>query len=410
MYGVILIAVLAIMGGLIAYIGDKLGTKVGKRKLTIFGLRPKHTSILVTIITGIMIATATLGVLALVSKDVRMALFGMEALKAELVSLTKEVSVKNSELDISRAQFDAKNEEYKALTVKINNTMTELSKVSLELAAVTSERDRTLTELERVQGRLDKSQRDIEALQATKTELDMRVASLNESKGKLQNDVDNLSVLTTNLKKNIEVMRVGKMIYRAGEILSTAAIKGGQSRSDTKQALVDIINTTNHYMVNNLGLKDKNVQVLLINPNQVEQAAAAIAGSKEDVVIRISSLGNMVYGEHVIGQIDLFPKRLIYSAGQVVHSQVFDAADDSEQAQGILVMFLHNVNLQATSKGVMPDPLQGSVGSISASKVFDIINKIKKQSGKFELTATAKDDMYNAGPLQIEIKVRSLWQ
>jgi len=56
-YGIVLIAVLAIMGGAIAYIGDKLGTRVGKRKLSIFGLRPKHTSIIVTIITGILIAS-----------------------------------------------------------------------------------------------------------------------------------------------------------------------------------------------------------------------------------------------------------------------------------------------------------------------------------------------------------------
>ncbi|HBS58399.1 MAG TPA: DUF3084 domain-containing protein, partial [Firmicutes bacterium] len=43
MFGISLIAVLAVMGGMIAYIGDKIGTKVGKRKLSVFGLRPKHT-------------------------------------------------------------------------------------------------------------------------------------------------------------------------------------------------------------------------------------------------------------------------------------------------------------------------------------------------------------------------------
>ncbi|MBP2650007.1 MAG: hypothetical protein H6Q74_832 [Firmicutes bacterium] len=409
MYGVILIAVLAIMGGLIAYIGDKLGTKVGKRKLSVFGLRPKHTSILVTIITGIMIATVTLGVMALVSNDVRTALFGMETLKAELFSLTKEVSDKNVELDTSRAEYDKKNEEYKLLTEKINTTLAELARISSELAAVTSERDRTMAELQRVQGSLDKSQYEVETLQATKKQLDARVASLNQSKDKLQSDVTSLNELTGSLKKNIEVMRVGKMVYRAGEILSTAAIKCGQPLDDTRQALLDIIGTTNHYIIRNLGLKDENLQVLLISPNQFDQVAGEIANSQEDVVVRISSLGNMVYGEHVIGQIDLFPKRLIYSAGQVVHSQLFDTVGDSEQVQGMLVVFLHNVNLQATSQGVMADPLQGSVGSISASQVFETINKIKKQTGKFELMAVAKDDIYNAGPLQIEIRVQSLY-
>lgn len=84
MYGIMLIVVLVLTGGVIAFIGDRLGSKVGKKKLSLFGLRPRHTSILVTIITGILITTVTFGILAIASKDVRTALFGMNKLKAEL--------------------------------------------------------------------------------------------------------------------------------------------------------------------------------------------------------------------------------------------------------------------------------------------------------------------------------------
>lgn len=37
--GITLILVLALMGGLIAYLGDKLGSKIGKKRLRLFGLR-----------------------------------------------------------------------------------------------------------------------------------------------------------------------------------------------------------------------------------------------------------------------------------------------------------------------------------------------------------------------------------
>ncbi|MBQ1511635.1 MAG: DUF3084 domain-containing protein, partial [Selenomonadaceae bacterium] len=37
MYGVLLIVVLIITGGVIAFIGDRLGTKIGKKRLSIFG-------------------------------------------------------------------------------------------------------------------------------------------------------------------------------------------------------------------------------------------------------------------------------------------------------------------------------------------------------------------------------------
>ena len=63
--GVKILIIIALMGGLIAYMGDKLGTKVGKRRMSLFGLRPKHTSIIVTIVTGLLVAAATVGVLSL---------------------------------------------------------------------------------------------------------------------------------------------------------------------------------------------------------------------------------------------------------------------------------------------------------------------------------------------------------
>ena len=51
--------------GLIAYIGDLLGRRMGKKRLSAFGLRPKHTAILFTIVTGVLIACVSLGHLPL---------------------------------------------------------------------------------------------------------------------------------------------------------------------------------------------------------------------------------------------------------------------------------------------------------------------------------------------------------
>jgi len=137
MYGLALIAILAVMGGAIAYIGDKLGTKVGKKKLSMFGLRPKHTSIIVTIVTGILIAASTLGILSLTSRDVRTALFGMEALKTELTRLSQEVTVKNSELETSRAALQAKIAEFSTLDAKVKESARQLAEITDELSQVT---------------------------------------------------------------------------------------------------------------------------------------------------------------------------------------------------------------------------------------------------------------------------------
>jgi uncharacterized protein (DUF3084 family) len=190
MYGLTLIAVLVITGGAIAYIGDKLGTKVGKKKLSIFGLRPKHTSIVVTIITGILITGSTIGVLTLVSKDVRTALFGMEALAQKLTSLSQEVASKNVELDASRVALESKNAEYTSLSVKVKDTADRLQSITSELSAVTAQRDQAALELEQAKGDLGNAKQAISTLQDTKNQLDLRVQSLNQSKATLEKDVE----------------------------------------------------------------------------------------------------------------------------------------------------------------------------------------------------------------------------
>lgn len=82
-----------LISGIIAYIGDWLGTYVGKRRLTIFGFRPRVTALIVAISTGILITVFTLGVAATLSEDVKIALFSVNSLKAEKEKLEKETGI-----------------------------------------------------------------------------------------------------------------------------------------------------------------------------------------------------------------------------------------------------------------------------------------------------------------------------
>jgi len=55
-YSIFFAIVLVLVSGFIAYFGDLLGRRMGKKRLTLFGLRPRHTAIVVTTITGMIIA------------------------------------------------------------------------------------------------------------------------------------------------------------------------------------------------------------------------------------------------------------------------------------------------------------------------------------------------------------------
>ena len=66
--------VLFVMGGATAYMGDKLGSYIGKKRHSSFGLRPRHTAMLWTVVSGGAIAVGTLALLFILDNTVKTAL------------------------------------------------------------------------------------------------------------------------------------------------------------------------------------------------------------------------------------------------------------------------------------------------------------------------------------------------
>ena len=53
--GFLLIPVLVVASGLIAWAGNAVGRRVGKNRLSLFGLRPRTTAQIVSVVTGVLI-------------------------------------------------------------------------------------------------------------------------------------------------------------------------------------------------------------------------------------------------------------------------------------------------------------------------------------------------------------------
>ena len=126
MLGIIIVLVLMVMGGLIAFLGDKIGSKVGKKRLTLFGLRPKYTSIIVTIISGTLISFFTVAVMAVVNENIRVALFGLNKLKGEMNELNREIADKNKQLDEGAGYRDVQRAESGRIPARVHGKPTVL--------------------------------------------------------------------------------------------------------------------------------------------------------------------------------------------------------------------------------------------------------------------------------------------
>ena len=88
--GTLLVVFIVALAGAIAYVGDRVGHQVGRKRLSLFGIRPRYTSTIVAIGTGMTIAlVVTLGAL-IASSTVKTAFFRLNAINARVTQLQGE--------------------------------------------------------------------------------------------------------------------------------------------------------------------------------------------------------------------------------------------------------------------------------------------------------------------------------
>lgn len=400
MYGIMLIVVLVLTGGVIAFIGDRLGSKVGKKKLSLFGLRPRHTSILVTIITGILITTVTFGILAIASKDVRTALFGMNKLKAEL-------NEKQSMLEeASGALVNVKND--------LNTTKKEYAKSKKDL-------EETQEDLEIAQQAAELLRQEQVALQNINQELWSDNQTLIEHNQSLAENnqfllanneslkADNLELEKTNndLQEGIENIRERPIIYRVGELLASGVIKKTDDSVKIQNDLNQIIALANSKIIDRLGTEGSKDGVW-IYPIEYQKAMDRLKQAKGDTVIRLIVAANLVKGDPVLTELEMHPNRVVYQENEFVYQKIYNVPIDGSNSEMLISDFLRNVNMTAINNGILPNPLTGTVGVINGNQIYAIEKALAENRGKDVLiSAFAAADTEVLGPLRLHIYLKN---
>lgn len=395
-----LIVVLVLTGGVIAFIGDRLGSKVGKKKLSLFGLRPRHTSILVTIITGILITTVTFGILAIASKDVRTALFGMNKLKAEL-------NEKQSMLEeASGALVNVKND--------LNTTKEEYAKSKKDL-------EETQEDLEIAQQAAELLRQEQVALQNINQELWSDNQTLIEHNQSLAENnqfllanneslkADNLELEKTNndLQEGIENIRERPIIYRVGELLASGVIKKTDDSVKIQNDLNQIIALANSKIIDRLGTEGSKDGVW-IYPIEYQKAMDRLKQAKGDTVIRLIVAANLVKGDPVLTELEMHPNRVVYQENEFVYQKIYNVPIDGSNSEMLISDFLRNVNMTAINNGILPNPLTGTVGVINGNQIYAIEKALAENRGKDVLiSAFASADTEVLGPLRLHIYLKN---
>lgn len=380
MVGIRLIIIMAIVGGLIAYIADKMGSKIGKKRMSIFGLRPKHTSILLTVLSGIVISVLTIIVMAIASQSARTALFGMDKLQKELRQLNKDKVVAAEALSSAKLQVDEQNKLIGQLDEKIKESTARNSAIEQKLASMNE--------------KYILAQNEVQALSEARTKLNAEITELEET--------------TKELRKGIISMREGQVFYRTGEVIYAGVMHGGLSHEENIVQVNWLLHSANGAALQRLGMeqnKEQPLQAIWIAQSIVDEAVAMLDQSKGNMFFRVRAVANVIVGELAICDIEVTENQFIYPNGSLIYSEDYDLNGKDISHENVIMSFLYHINVEAVKAGVLPDPLTGKVGNIDAATMIECSNEIRETKGKFTLKAYADGDITTAGPVRVRMEV-----
>lgn len=183
---VLLVVLLVVLAGIIAYAGDQLGTWVGRRRLTVFGARPKLTGQIVGVGAGIVIMLTTLGVLAVAFNNATQTLINAQRTADELANLRaqerllqlqlsdvrEDLSGLQGELVAAQAVIEQAEAERAAAVAERDAAAAERDLVEAERDALVAEISQNRTELDRLSQQLADARTLLDALEAERDRAD----------------------------------------------------------------------------------------------------------------------------------------------------------------------------------------------------------------------------------------------
>ena len=374
MYSFILIFTLIIISGLIAFVGDWVGLKIGKKRVTVLGLRPHYTAIFITIISGVLIAIITVTILAISSNDVRTALFGMEELKEKLSYLSREVGIRN---------------------VQLSNTKEELQKKS--------------TQLQEIEEKYQKLSEDIKNKTSQLEELLIIREGLIEEKNKLTKEVEELNATIKALYSGIAWIREGEVIFGSNEQIALTIIQGQRPIEEIKEELFRFLNEASNKVLAMGAKKDERTnQVFIIAQGEFEDITQKIYNSDKEMIVRLLSSINVVKGEPIVAHFNIQENKLVFKIDEEIISEEIESSEVPGEVEKKLLSLLRKVNILAVERGIIPDPKTSFVGSVSAVNLYDIVKTIIESDTTMKVSIISVYDTWSTGPLKVRIEAKPI--
>ncbi len=396
MSGINIMILVLIFSGIIAYIGDRIGMKAGKKRVSLFGLRPRYSSIIITVMTGILIALLTISILLFTYTNLRQALFNINDVLDRLQSLNQKLEERDQELEQLKQEIDQKT--------------TELEELSQQRDELTTELKSTEKEYEQTRQDLEEAHQEIEQLKKTREELQKNIALLEEEKKTLEDQVNELNQKISNLTEDYEEVKelatqyrtgmvyyMGKnIVYQKGDIVYSKVLEAGQSQTKIIEDLNKMLDEANKVAKEkNIKVDEKTGQALRIQYEDISNVAKILYNMDkgQKVIVSLVASFNVPEGDWLSVNFLLNRDFIVFHKDDVIASKIINASLSTEKIEQELEALLDTINGKAIQKGILPDS-QGQVGSLDFSEFYNLLNRIKSIKGEVKVEVIATEDIW----------------
>jgi len=432
--GLILIFAILVIGGVIATVGDRIGTKVGKARLSLFNLRPRRTATLITILTGIVVAASTLGILFATSGPLRTGVFELGAIQRKLRRTRADLNGAKSQLESAQAQkklTEAKLNQAKAQEIaaqkQLTSTQKQIQTIGGSLKSAIAERNRAMSDRLAIQRTLEQNRSqlatiseqvlqfrsNISKLQAeqgrvvavAEEEIKAKNAVIGEREGRLKQleaQQDFLVQEIGKLEREAEGLRRGNVAIQRGQVLSSAVVRILDPRS-TQAAIDQLLREANRSATQLMrpGTKPQG-QIIQITKAEVDQLTRQVSNG-QDYVVRISSAANYLTGENLVQVFaEAAPNQIVFREGDLIAATSLNPATLSEvQIQQRINLLVTAAGFRARRLGILTDTVQ--IGNGRVQDLLAFIEKLQGYNETIELRTVAEATTLTAGPLKVNL-------
>ena len=389
MSGWLLILALLLLGGVLSTLGDRLGSKVGKARLSLLGLRPRSTAVLITVLTGSLISAISLGLMLLVSDRLRTGLFELDQLERRLRD--SRVALSRSQVLLDRSRGDVRTAERGRQQARTQLRLVEGQALRLRRELAPLNQQRQLLEQER-----DRLNRDINAK-------DVDIRRNREELALLNSRIAAGSKELQNLETNLIALRRGDVVISAGQPLEIAKVR--IDNPDQAKPVIEALLRQSNINVYQLVLPGQppSRQMLLVPRSDITRLEQVLR-RRGEWVVSVISVANVLKGERqVVAFPDVRPNKRVVKAGEQLASSALEADETNpDQVRSRLNLLLAAAFNKVKQQGSLASGLQFDPTSLN-DLGSSLSNRPAGQPVQLEVIARQNSDV--AEPVAVEFRI-----